>query len=352
MQELELGVLGVGGIGKVHLQSAQHVDGVSVVAAADAVERNRRHAARLGVDRTYDDYTRLLGAESLDAVVVALPPFLHADATIAAANAGCHAFVEKPFARTVEEADTMIAAADRHGVAVGVDHTVRYQPDIRRMKDRYDEGSLGHVPQCSLVRVNTGPFAGPPDPGATPDWQLDPHATGGGALMDLGVHLFDVLSWFFGELSVAYARTDNQLNTPFEDTATVVLTAASDTVAVLRCGFYQWETPPDINMYFRLDGVTETVENTEFTPDNFTAYAGKTAVENLKRRLGGDDPEYFKPTFYYRAHFLALRDFLTSVRDGEAPPVGAGQGRRTVELVEEAYRRAGEETPVPEVADD
>ncbi len=349
---LELGLLGVGGIGKVHLQSAQHVDGVDVVAVADAIEENRHGAARMGADRTYEDYTELLASESLDVVVVALPPFLHADATVSAAESGCHVFVEKPFARTTAEADRMIDAAREAGVHVGVDHTVRYQPDIQQMKERYDAGHLGHVPQCSIVRVNNGPFFSPPDPVGASDWQLDPSATGGGALMDLGVHLFDVLSWFFGDLSVEYARTDNQLQIPYEDTATVVLSSEAETVAVLRCGFYQWETPPDVNMNFQLDGVVETLSNTDFTPDNFTAYAGKSAVENLKRRFDGEDPEYFKPTFFYRAHYLALKDFLTAVLADEAPPVGADQGRRMIELVEESYRQAGQELPAIEVADE
>jgi len=339
MADLRVGLLGVGNIGTVHLQSATAVEGVDVVAAADAVPGNRARAERLGVDRTYEDYTDLLDAESADAAIVALPPFLHGEAATAAAEAGCHVFVEKPFSRTAEEGRKILAAADEADVSVGVDHTIRYQPEIQRLKELYDEGRIGHVPLASISRINNGPFAAPPARQPVSSWQLDPDATGGGALMDLGVHLLDVLAWFFGDLTVEHATVDSQLELPYEDTATVVLNAGG-TTATLTCGFFQWEEPPNVTGNFRLDGVADTLVSDDYMPERFTTHAAKSALENLTRRLRGDEPAYFKPTYYYQAHYHALADFLSAVREDREPPVDGRQGLRMVEHVEEAYRLA------------
>ncbi|WP_254538928.1 Gfo/Idh/MocA family protein [Halomarina litorea] len=350
MSDLRIGLLGVGNIGTVHLQSTRGIEGVDVVAAADAVPGNRKRAERLGVDRTYDDFTDCLQNEDLDAAIVALPPFLHADATVAAAEAGCHVFVEKPFARTVAEGERMLEAADNAGVSIGVDHTIRYQPEVQRLKELYDEGRIGHVPVASISRINNGPFSAPPARQGVSSWQLDPTATGGGALMDLGVHLLDVLEWFFGDLSVEYAHVESGLDLPYEDTATVVVRGAeSGTTATLTAGFFQWEEPPNVTGNFRLDGVADSLVSDDYMPKRFVSHAAKSALENLTRRVRGETPHYFKPTYYYQAHYHALSDFCDAVRAGETPPVDGACGLRMVEHVAEAYRQAGVEPAAVEV---
>lgn len=335
----KIGILGAGHIGKVHLQSARAMDDVTVAAVADKVAKNRRYATKLGAKRVYEDYDELLAKEGVDIVVVALPPFLHADATKKAANRGSHVFIEKPLARTTEEARDMVETAESAGVSIGVDHTLRYHPEMRTLKERYDDGTLGHVPLCFISRINNGPFDSPPPNEPIPDWQLNADLTGGGALIDLGVHLFDLLEWFFGSMEVRHAELDRQLNLDYEDTAAVTLQSTeTGTTASLHCGFYQWENPPEVNLNFRLDGVAETAESSSFVP-NFYANAGRAALTNVAKRLTGTDPDYYGPTYYYQAHFDALRDFVLAIRAGADPPVSGHEGLRVLELVEQAYRQ-------------
>ena len=341
MSVLDLGILGLGNIGTVHLQSAQRLPNVRVRAIADASAENRTLARKLGVGRTYTDYEELCERETVDAVVVALPPFLHADAVEAAAAHGFDAFVEKPFATSSAEAARMVEDAHEGGIALGVDHTIRYQPGIREMKSEYDAGHVGHVPLATISRINNGPFSAPPAERSLPTWQFDPEATGGGALMDLGVHLFDVLEWFFGDLTVEHASVDRQLDLAFEDTANVVVRSEeTGTTATLNCGFFQWEEPPNVNMRFQLDGIADSLENSDYAPASFPVHAAKAASRNVWKRLRGEEPDYFEPTYYYRAHYDALRSFCEAVAAGEDPPVSGENGRRMVELVEEAYAAA------------
>ena len=338
--DVDVGIFGVGNIGTVHLQTVLACDDVDRVTVADIVEEHRERALGLGAARAHEDYESLLETDEPDVVVVALPPFLHAEATIAAVESGCHVFVEKPFARDPDEAEEMLRAADLAGVSLGVDHTSRYRPEVRRVKERYDEGAIGHVPICSIWRFNNGPFSSPPAKATPASWQLDPQATGGGALLDLGVHLLDVLEWFFGELSVEHASLDRSLELPYEDSATLVVSAESGTTATLSCGFFQWEDPPNVTGGMRLDGIADSLSSEEFMPSNFMGHAARAALENIGNRLSGRKPEIFKPTYFYQAHYHALTEFVSAVKAGRDPPVTGTDGARAVELVTEAYRMA------------
>jgi myo-inositol 2-dehydrogenase / D-chiro-inositol 1-dehydrogenase len=340
---LSIGVLGVGNIGMVHLKSALAMPGVEVLAAADAVPENRNRAERAGATRTYDDYTTLLASEEIDAAIVALPPFLHADAVERAAEQGIDVFVEKPLARSTEEADRMLEVAERAGISVGVDHTLRYQPDMVGVKEAYDEGGVGHVPYASITRLNDGPLGRPPADVAPPSWPLEPDAVGGGSLLELGVHCLDVLEWLFGDLEVRDATMGQTLDIPVEDAATVLLRAPeTETTITLHCGSYQWEELPEVNTRLRLEGITGTISNRDHLPNNFYASAAREALTNVASRFRDDEPTVFGPTFYYQAHYDALADFCEAIRAGETPPISGVDGRRTLALAETAYEMAAE----------
>lgn len=339
---LRAGLLGVGNIGGIHLRSLSVMDDVDVTAVADVDADARERAREKTGCETYTDYKELLEDATVDFVVVSLPPFLHAEATIKAAEQGIHAFIEKPFSRTVEEGEQMVQAAADHDVTLGVDHTIRYQSDIRRMKQLYDEGRIGHVPIAYISRFNSGPFAEPSARAPVPEWQLDPEMTGGGVVFRLGVHLLDVLEWFFGEMTVEFAHLDGQLHSPAEDAAIVVLsTEGTNTMALLTCGTFQWESLPDVNMSFHLEGTTDHLENEMFLPDSLELHAAKSMMKNIAKRGQGKRAEVFKPTFYYQAHYNALEDFVQSLILDEQPPVSGQEGLRSIELAECIYDADG-----------
>jgi predicted dehydrogenase len=345
-EPLRLAVLGAGNIGKVHIQSALGLADVDLLAVADAKEGNRSYADRVGVPAVYDDYEALLHTEPVDAVVVALPPFLHRDAVALAADRDRHVFVEKPFARSTDEAEEIRSLASH--VHVGVDHTIRYLPEVKQVVSAYRTGGIGDVPFASISRVNFGAFERPPASEPLPGWHLDPGAAGGGVLVELGVHLLDVLEDTFGDMKVESAATDRQLATPVEDTATVTLRSGeTGTRVALHAGSYQWENDDEFNFEFRLEGMTGTLSTSEFAPGNFYGTAAKGAARNVARRLRGEAPAYYAPTHYLQAHFAALRAFVDAVRADETPPVSGEDGVRTLELVEDAYEMASaEEEPL------
>ncbi|WP_247004879.1 hypothetical protein [Halosolutus gelatinilyticus] len=131
---------------------------------------------------------------------------------------------------------------------------------------------------------------------------------------------------------------------PVEDAATVLLRAPETGTAItLHCGSYQWEELPEVNTRLRLEGITGTISNEEFLPDNFYASAARAALSNVVSRFTGSEPDIFGPTFYLQAHYDALADFCEAVRENESPPIDGSDGRRALELAERAYELAASE---------
>src|SRR5262245_43467747 len=123
------------------------LDNVEVVAVADEDEKGRAAAAaRLKAKNAYADYRQMLEKEKPRIVSVA-DRWLdcHKDMVIACAEAGASIFLEKPFCRTLEEADAMVSACEKHHVKLAVAHQTRHSPRIQRLKDMIAEGKLGDV---------------------------------------------------------------------------------------------------------------------------------------------------------------------------------------------------------------
>src|SRR5262245_44872861 len=120
------------------------IPNVEVVGVSDEDEQGLGEAAkRTNASRAYGDYRQMLDKETPDIVAVA-PRWLdaHRDMVIAAAERGCHIFMEKPMCRTLEEADEMVMACERHHVKLAIAHQTRYSPRMARVKQAIDDGRI------------------------------------------------------------------------------------------------------------------------------------------------------------------------------------------------------------------
>jgi len=134
----------------------------------------------------------------LDGIVIATPNSLHAPQTVAALERGLAVFCQKPLALDAGEARRMVAAARTADRLLGVDYSYRFTDGARELRRRIAAGELGRVFSLELVFHNA---YGPDKP-----WCFDPRLAGGGALMDLGVHLIDLALWLLDDPPVRGAR--------------------------------------------------------------------------------------------------------------------------------------------------
>jgi predicted dehydrogenase len=133
---LRVAVLGLGRVGPTHARAVSQAQGARLVAIAEVDERKREEALeRLPDVEGIADYHDALARSDIDAVVIALPHWLHAQAAIDAAQAGKHILIEKPMATSVEECDAMLAAAQKSGVRLMVGHTQHVSAVGRAVKE-------------------------------------------------------------------------------------------------------------------------------------------------------------------------------------------------------------------------
>ena len=187
----------------------------------------QRFGERHGARRAYDSDEALLADSEVDAVYVATPPHLHARQTVLAAEAGKHVLCEKPMAMNSAEAREMIDACRAGGVMLTICHYQRFNARHQRIRRLLDEGAIGLV---TAARLNFSDRF-PPQPGV---WHHRPEISGGGPVMDLGIHCIDLLRFLCGPAESVAALVETLVDSsPVADTSTLLLRLASGAQAVV-----------------------------------------------------------------------------------------------------------------------
>jgi predicted dehydrogenase len=192
VKELKIGVVGVG-IGRHHAKAFQQHPHCKVVALADVDEKRLAGAAKeLGIEKTYRSAEEMLANEKLDICSVATPNKFHKPLTLAALKAGCHVLCEKPMAMSAVEARQMLAAAKKARRRIMINFSFRFTPQSWALKKEVDAGALGDVyfAQTRWMRRRGMPGFG--------GWFGTKALSGGGPLIDLGVHRVDLALWLMG----------------------------------------------------------------------------------------------------------------------------------------------------------
>ncbi|WP_430790694.1 Gfo/Idh/MocA family protein [Virgibacillus flavescens] len=192
MKKLNVAIIGCGGIanGK-HLPSLKKVEQVELVAFCDIDEQKAEVAKEEYGSKgakVYSDYKELLKDESIDVVHVCTPNISHAEISIAAMRADKHVMCEKPMAKTSEEAEQMIAAAEETGKKLTIGYNNRFRPDSQYLRKACQRGDLGEVYFAKAHAIRRR---------AVPTWGvfLDEEKQGGGPLIDIGTHALDLTLW-------------------------------------------------------------------------------------------------------------------------------------------------------------
>ena len=195
MKKLRYGIIGTGGCGQgKHLSSYSLMpDQVDIIATCDIIpERADQAADRFNAEASYTDYKEMLAKENLDFVSVATPNDVHAPATIAALEAGCHVHCEKPASLTPELIQSMVDAKNKSGKKLMIGLNNRFTNWAQFIKGYVDAGKLGKIyhAKCGWKRRRGIPGKG--------GWFTTKDKSGGGPLIDLGVHFIDVTNYILG----------------------------------------------------------------------------------------------------------------------------------------------------------
>ncbi len=216
MKKLRIGIIGCGGIanGK-HMPALKKIDKVEMVAFCDIIiERAEKAAKEYGIEgaKVYEDYNEMLAKENLDVVHVCTPNNAHAPATVASMEAGCHVMCEKPMAKTVAEAKTMLDAQKRTGKKLTIGYQNRFTAENQFLHEACANGDLGDIYYAEAEAIRRR---------AVPTWGvfIDEEKQGGGPLIDIGTHALDLTLWHMNNYDVksvkgsVFHKLNNQTRT-------------------------------------------------------------------------------------------------------------------------------------------
>jgi myo-inositol 2-dehydrogenase/D-chiro-inositol 1-dehydrogenase len=321
LKSINLGLIGLGEMGKIHLRNCIYLNGAKLVAVSDVSAKSLRVAKRAGIKKVYSDYNKLLDDPRIDAVIISLPTFLHAPVAIKAAECGKHILVEKPLARNSNEGLSITSAATRHGVKLMVGYPMRFMPQFVGLKRSLESGILGDVQIAAACTISNGPFFhrteyGTPRP--VPSWWFDKTLTGGGALIDLGSHLVDILTWFFGDVATIRSQLGHRFNMDFEDYAICVMKFKSGIVATLDAGWFAEYHRVQVDVYG-----TVSHAHAGSKSQTFIDYMMKLTSKRARNVSSG---------FYQE-----LQHFVTCLSNGISPTPSGQQGLQNLRIIEAAY---------------
>ncbi len=306
---VRLSVIGCGAAARrLHLPALRHT-GADVVCFASRTRASAEAAAgEWGSGDVVDDWRKAVERDDVDAVIVCAPNVLHAEIALTASGAGKHVLVEKPIATTLRDADRMIAAAEASGTMLVPAHNARFTPAVVACRDAARH--VGTVTGFEATLCNTGPLAWSP----SASWFLDPALSGGGALLDLGVHVADILRVILGDDLVTVLSCEMH-GEPVEHGATARLVSAAGVEGTLRVS---WDSPaPEVAL-----SVTGRDASFEF---NAADGLRVRAADGDLRMLPLPDPQ---PEPY--------AGFVRACEGSEPPPVTAADGRAALAVVRAA----------------
>ncbi len=203
---LRFGMVGAGAIAtRGHVPTLQKLPDVAVMAICDTnLARAQEAAAQFGIPHAFDDYKKMVAEAPLDAVAIGVPNALHAPVAMAALAAGLHVMCEKPLATSVADGEAMVALAAQQGKVLAVNMSNRPRPEIVLLRKLVAEGYMGEIryAQGRMIRRSGIPGYG--------SWFTRKELSGGGALMDIGVHMLDMVLYAMGNPQITGVRGEVQ----------------------------------------------------------------------------------------------------------------------------------------------
>lgn len=343
-ETLGAGIIGAGGIARgAHQPGFAAQPGVEIVAAADPMPGRAAEFARdFDIPHAYTDYRDLLARDDVDVVSVGTPPFAHAEATIAALEAGKHVFCEKPMAMNSAEAQAMADAAERADRVLAIDFQTRFSRDAQRAHQLVAGGHLGtpHFARATMLRQ-----------AGVPTWGTftSKAANGGGALIDIGVHALDRALYVLGHpkpLSVwgaagrPFGNRGGVTNRwgpwdtshyDVDDYAFAGIRFEGDLILLLECSW--------------ILRIGQSVER-------LTVSAADGGLEISPLRVFHDRDGFHSTETYdtsgetRKEHVISVADFIRAVRKNGEPTVTAAQGVTVTRIVDAIYQSAAERTEI------
>jgi len=330
-RKLRFGMLGVGRIGKIHIENlVNRITGAEVVALSDVVpEELAAVATKFGISKAFPDYRQVLDLQDVDAVAVCTPTSTHAQMVLDAAARGKHIFCEKPTEMSIERIVAINEAVEKAGVSLMLGFNRRFDPNFLKVHETIKSGKIG-VPH--ILRITSR------DPAPPPENYI---RASGGIFLDMTIHDFDMARYLMGtEVLEVFAKAEVLVDPVFRkagdwDTAVVTLVFESGALGTIdnsRKAVYGYDQRVEA---FGSEGMV-TVKNN--TPDNHI-YLDRSGMHSSL-------PLNFFMERYADSYRNELQAFVQSIMNNKPVPVSGHDGLMAAVIGLAAGVSARENRPV------
>jgi len=321
-------IIGCGLIGKKRLAGLPA--GSKLVVACDTNLARAEELVKVTQGgRAFADYKQAVTDPQVDAVVVATINSELAPIAAAAIRAGKHVIVEKPAGISVKQVDELIALEKKHGVCVRVGFNHRYHPAFLKAREIFESGIMGEM---MFIRARYGHGG---RIGYDQEWRADPKLSGGGELIDQGIHLIDLAGWFLGEFKTVDGHADTYFwKMPVDDNAFLDLKTAKGQTAWLHVSCTEWKNLFSFEIYGRV------------TKLHIEGLGGSYGVEKLfhyqmKPEMGIPDTKVYEFPGPDESWKNETAEFERDVQLKRKPNAGLAQARAALQIVETIYEKSG-----------
>nr|MDO8088883.1 Gfo/Idh/MocA family oxidoreductase [Candidatus Sigynarchaeum springense] len=338
MEKLKVGIIGSGFIAEHHALAYSQLQNVDMIGLSSVIEDQAMALmARYNIPgKPFKDYKELLKLGP-DVVSVCLPNYLHREVTADVLEAGAHALVEKPLARNVAEGKAMIAAEKKSGKKIFYCENNMYAPTFAKVKEIIDEGALGKIYMGRGKEQHSGPHS---------QWFYKKEPSGGGALVDLGIHDIACLVWYLGcDVKKVFCQTTTTQpdrgkfgRCEVEDNAVGILYFENGAQVVIE---ESWCAPGGYDMRFELFGTEGQLKVAPTFSNLMSVYSEKGygyAVEKAGSTMGWTFPVPAEAwNFGYPQEVASFVDCIVNKKE---PLTDAAYGLKILNIVETMYKSA------------
>jgi predicted dehydrogenase len=318
------------GCGLVGQRRAKALAEAPLVVCADSDFARAEQLARGNVGcHATSDWRAAVERSDVNVVIVATPHDVLAEIAGGAIQAGKHVLIEKPGARHVDEVQPLLAAAERTGVLVHVGFNHRYHRAFQQARKIVDSGLLGPL---MFLRARYGHGG---RVGYDKEWRATPERSGGGELIDQGVHIIDLARWFLGDFVEidGYAHT-YYWDMPVDDNAFLLLKTGQKRVAFLHVSCTEWKNTFSFEVYgkngkLQIDGLGGS-----YGAERLTYY-------RMLPEMGPPETTIWEYPMSDNSWEVEMAEFLEDIRLGRQPGANLNDAFAVLEIVNKVYKDSG-----------
>jgi predicted dehydrogenase len=327
---LSFAIIGCGLIGRKRATALSKVPGTRLRYACDLDSARAAEVSRIGGgSETANDFNQVVRSPAVDAVIVATLNGSLVPIALAAIQAGKHVLIEKPGALNVSELRTLVGPTTTEKIAFRIGYNHRFHPGLQKARELVDSGVPGPL---MFLR---GRYGHGGRKGYDREWRADPKLSGGGELIDQGVHLIDLAGWFLGEFPTVEGHAATYFwDMKADDNAFLSLRTGAGQTAWLQVSCTEWKNMFSLEIYGREGKISIEGLGGSYGPERLTYY-------RMLPQMGPPETTVWEYPGGDESWTAETTAFVEDIRLGRTPSPGLHEGIRTLEIVETIYRKSG-----------